>query len=206
MPTSDTPLRVNLQMLYSWSRFQHDYCQLCKGPVGYGALAEVYTPRVEPGNYQTEAEAFQAADDYCNALADQQEAGQFTLYAMYPVCDECASRMIIEDVSDFAAPLLSTVRAEPREHLWMAVCLQYEPGAYGRYQPFLIHSSIPTPVEQIYARARQSYLSDEPRFEAYPYPIIDETHHHTQRTRRRPTANVSSSHRKKRHKTPRREK
>ncbi len=127
-------------------------------------------------NFQTEAEAFQAADDYCNALADQQEAGQFTIYAMYPVCGECASRMIIEDVSDFAAPLLSTVRAEPREHLWIAVCVQYEPGAYGRYQPFLIYSYIPTPVEEIYARARQSHLSDEPRFEAYPYPI-DETHH-----------------------------
>ncbi len=205
MPTSDTPLRVNLQTLYRWSRFQHEQCGRCKKPIDYGALAEVYTPRPEPGNYTTEEEEFQAADDYCNALADRQEQGHFTLYAMYPVCDECASTMILEDVSDFAAPLLSTVRAEPREHLWMAVCIQYEPGAYGKYQPFLIHSSIPTPVEQIYARARQSYLSDEPRFEAYPYPI-DETHHHAQRTRRRPTANVSLSHRKKRHKPPRREK
>lgn len=130
-----------------WSRFHHEQCGRCKKPIDYGALAEVYTPRPEPGNYTTEEEEFQAADDYCNALADRQEQGQFTLYAMYPVCGECASTMILEDVSDFAAPLLSTVRAEPREHLWIAVCIQYEPGAYGKYQPFLIHSYIPTPIE-----------------------------------------------------------
>jgi hypothetical protein len=71
---SNIPLRVNLQMLYRWSQFEHENCQLCKGPVGYGALAEVYTPPPERSkDHQTEAEAFQAADDYCNALADRQE-------------------------------------------------------------------------------------------------------------------------------------
>ena len=79
MPTSDTPLRVNFQMLYHWSRFPHERCHLCNQPVGYGAQVEVYMPKVEPGNYQTEEEAFQAADDYCNALADQQQQGNFTM-------------------------------------------------------------------------------------------------------------------------------
>ena len=40
--------------------------------------------------------------------------------------------------------------------LWIAVLLLYEPGAYGNYQQFLIHSTVPASIEKIYARARQS--------------------------------------------------
>ena len=76
MPTRNKPLRVNLQTLYRWSRFHHEQCSLCKKPVGYGAQVEVYMPKVEPAHYQTEVEEFQAADDYCNILAHQQEQGK----------------------------------------------------------------------------------------------------------------------------------
>jgi hypothetical protein len=79
--------------------------------------------------------------------------------------------MIIEDVSQVAVPILTTVLTQQRERLWIAVFLQYEPGAYGKYQPFFMHSHIPTSIEKIYARARQNYMSDEPRFEGYYYPI-----------------------------------
>ena len=200
MPAKKTPLRVNLQRIYRWS-FPHDYCQLCKGSIGYGALVETYTPPpAERNPSQTEAEAFQAADDYCNALADRQEEGQFTMYAMYPVCGECASRLIIEDISDFAAPLLSIIR-EQQESLWMAVCLQYEPGAYGKYQPFFIHSYLPLPLEQIYSQARKGYLSDEPRLELAPYPL-DEGHHKAGKRQQRPRSHHLPSSLKKRRRKP----
>jgi hypothetical protein len=180
---SNTPLRVNLQMLYRWSQFEHEYCQLCKGPVGYGALAEVYTPPPEKSdNDQTEAEAFQAADDYCNALADRQEKGDFTIYAMYPVCGACAARMMSEDVGGYAPQLLTYVRENPQEGLWIAACMHYEPGAYGRYQPFLIHGA-PASLETIYAAAGQSDMSNEPRFELQTYPG-DEPHRHAKTARR----------------------
>ena len=149
------PLRVNLQTLYRWSRFHHELCSLCNKPTGYGAQVEVYMPKVEPAYYQTEAEEFQAADDYCNALADQQEQGNFTRYAMYVACGDCASRITIEEVSSVAAPILASARSLQHERLWIAVLLQYEPGAYGNYQQFLIHSTASTSIEQIYARARQ---------------------------------------------------
>jgi hypothetical protein len=157
MLTRNQPLRVNLQTLYRWSRFHQEPCGLCKKPAGYGAQVEVYMPKVEFAYYQTEAEELQAADDYCNALADQQEQGNFTRYAMYRACGDCASRIIIEEVSSVAAPILASARSLQHERLWIAVLLQYEPGAYGNYQQILIHSSISASIEQIYARARQSY-------------------------------------------------
>jgi hypothetical protein len=155
--TRNQSLLVNLQTLYRWSHFRHESCDLCKKPAGYGAQVEVYMPKVELAHYQTEAEELQAADDYCNALADQQEQGNFTRYAMYRVCGDCASRITIEDVSSVAAPILASVRSLQHERLWIAVLLQYKPGAYGNSQQILIHSSISTSIEQIYARARQSY-------------------------------------------------
>lgn len=157
MPTRNQPLRVNLQTLYRWSRFHHEQCSLCYKPAGYGALVEVYMPKVEPAHYQTEAEELQAADDYCNALADQQEQGNFTRYAMYRACGDCASRITIEEVSSVAAPILASARSLQHERLWIAVLLLYEPGAYGNHQQILIHSSMEAEIEQIYARARQSY-------------------------------------------------
>src|SRR5207249_865948 len=109
----------NLQTLYRWSRFHHEWCSLCHKPVGYGAQVEVYMPKVEPADYQTEAEELQAADDYCNALADQQEQGNFTRYAMYVACGDCASRITIEEVSSFAVPILASARSRQHEQLWI---------------------------------------------------------------------------------------
>jgi hypothetical protein len=155
MSTRNEPLRVNLQTLYRWSHFRHEPCDLCNKPAGYGAQVEASMPKVEPAHYQTEAEELQAADDYCNALADQQEQGNFTRYAMYRACGDCASRITIEGVSSVAAPILASARSLQHERVWIAVLLQYESGAYGNYQQFLIYSSVSTSIEQIYARARQ---------------------------------------------------
>src|SRR5437764_379731 len=156
MPTRNKPLRVNVQTLYRWLCFHHEQCSLCKKPVGYGAQVEVYMPKVEPAHYQTEVEEFQAADDYCNILAHQQEQGNFTMYAMYMACGDCSIRITIEEAISVAIPLLEYARSLQHERLWIAVLLLYETGAYGNYQQFLIHSSVPTSIEKIYARARQS--------------------------------------------------
>ncbi len=98
--TAPLALRVNLQLLWRWARYEAESCSQCGAPVGNGALAELYMPLHPPTSFASEAEEFQAADDACNALADQQEQRHFTLYGMQIYCGDCAEKAITEDVGE----------------------------------------------------------------------------------------------------------
>lgn len=130
--TAPLPLRVNLQVLRKWAHYPQESCSQCRAPVGDRALAELYMPLHLPTTYASGAEAFQAADDACNALADQQEQGIFTVYRMQLYCGACAEKAIVEDVGAVAQVVISSLRTSPQEQFWVATRLQYEPGAYGR--------------------------------------------------------------------------
>jgi len=153
-------------------------CSQCQAPVGDGALAELYMPLHPPTTYTSEAEAFQAADDACNALADQQEQGIFTLYATQMYCGTCAEKAIVEDIGSVAAQVIADLRQAHLEQFWVATHLQYEPGAYGKYQPFFIHGIQPASLQLIYSRACHSArrgISEEPRY-ALDHFRVNEKH------------------------------
>lgn len=154
--TAPLPLRVNLQIMWRWARYPENSCSQCQAPVGDGALAELYMPLHPPATSTSEAEAFQAADDACNTLADQQEQGIFTLYGTQMYCGMCAEQAIVENVGGIAAQVLAELRQAPLPQFWIATLLQYEPGAYGKYQPFFIHGSGPASIPLIYSRACRS--------------------------------------------------
>ncbi len=165
--TTPPPLRVNLQMMWRWASYPANVCSQCQEPVEDGALAELYMPLHPPVTYASEAEAFQAADDACNALADQQEQGIFTLYGTQMYCGTCAEKAIVEDIGKLAAQVLADLRQAHLEQFWVATHLQYEPGAYGKYQQFFIHGIQPASLQLIYSRACHSArrgISDEPRY------------------------------------------
>ena len=166
--SAPTPLRVNLQMLWKWAHYASESCNQCGAPVGDGALAELYMPLHPPTPYRSEAEEFQAADDACNALADQQEQDHFALYGMQLYCGACAEKAITEDVGTIAQAVISDLRSNNLTQFWVATLLQYEPGAYGKYQPFFIHGIGPASIPLIYSRACRSAkrgINDEPRVE-----------------------------------------
>lgn len=162
------PLRVNFQIMWRWSSYPANVCSQCQAPIKDGALAELYMPLHPPTTYTSEAEAFQAADDACNALADQQEQGIFTLYGTQMYCETCAEKAIVEDIGSVAAQVIADLRQAHLEQFWIATHLKYEPGAYGKYQPFFIHGIQSASLQLIYSRACHSArrgISDEPRFE-----------------------------------------
>ena len=175
--TTPSPLRVNLQILWRWARYPEDSCSQCQAPVGDGALAELYMPVHPPVPYTSEAEAFQAADDACNALSDQQEQGIFALYGRQMYCGACAKLAIVEDVGGIAAQVLAELCQAPQPQFWIATLLQYEPGAYGKYQPLFIHGSGPASLPLIYSRAcrgAQRGINDEPRYELDHFRVSEQ--------------------------------